>query len=422
MAETPVIPQEMTTVKDNPGDILSQNPQEMTTVQDNASTLNAQSIEINAIHTPESAILFTFQIVVCCFSLFGNLLLIVVLNRLPNSKLRNTTKLLMRYVSASHCLTSVLLIARLSSIPCFVPLLLGINSTFSVQCGLSYLSYEVLIMVTKPYSHKKFISMNICKGGILASCLLQVCFDVTAYLTMKEPVDHFCHFSNGVFNPVFLCFVTGFNNVIIIVTSTMQIFTLKAMKRVFPGTGNLNINVIHVALVNINVIDVAPVNSNVIDVAPVNSNVIDVAPVNSNVIHVAPVNSNVIHVAPVNSNVIHVAPVNNTSTAATLGQNFPLKNLTKMLTCSLFCSIICWFPSTTSIFIFSVFEMLEIEVDIKRQIVVGFSNLITLHGVLYVTVYLTMSTQIRQAVKQYLSSCICQITALFGTICAKCNQ
>ena len=210
-------------------------------------------------------------------------------------------------------------------------------------------------------------------------------------LSKKEPVDPSCYLANGGLNPVFLCVYMGFIDVIILVTSTMQIFTLRAMKRVFPATGTLNINVIHVA------------------------------PVNGNVIHVAPVNSNVIHVAPVNSNVIEDAPVNNISTAATPGQNFPLRRLTKMLTGSIICSIICWFPSTISVMTFSMFEI-QIEDGIKKQILAGFSYLVLLNAILYVIVYLTMSSQIRQAVKEYLSSWICQSTPLFGTFCARCNR
>ena len=391
MSETIVIPQDMTTVKDHPGDISSPSPQEVTTFQDNVSTDTAGSLQMDSSIRLPISIVLPFQIVICSLSLFGNLLLTWVLNHLPNSKLRSTTKILMRYVSLSHCLMSVSLIGRLVSMPCFIVLLGAMSSGFNVQCGSAYLGYEILVMVTKPYSHQKFISMNICKVGILTSCLVSVCFSVVAYLTMKEPDDPSCHFTNGGFNPVSLCFYMGFLGVLIIVTSTMQIFTLKAMKRVFPGTGNLNVNVIHVA------------------------------PANINVIHVAPVNINVIQLVPVNINVIQDAPVNNTSTSATPGQNFPLQKLTKMLTCSLLCSVICWFPSVISIFTFSIFEMLRIEVGNERQILFALSNLVALNGILYVIVYLTMSSQIRQAVKKYLSSWVCQGPRLFGTFCAKCD-
>ena len=367
MAETPVIPREMTTGQDNPGDIFSESPQEMTTVQDDVST-DAVDSSFNL----QLSILLPFNLVIAYLTLFGNLLLIWVVNHLPNSKLRKTTKVLMQYVSLSHCIPSLAITGLLLNMPCEIVLLAAMNSMFHVQCGLAYLGYEVLVMVTKPYSHQRFISMNICKVGVLISCLVSVCFSVVGYLTMKEPGGPSCNFVNGVFNPVFLCFYMGFIDVIILVTSAMQVFTLRAMKRVFPGTGTLNINVIHVA--------------------------------------------------PVNTNAIHVAPVSNTSIAATPGQNFPLKKLTKMLTCSIVCSIICWFPSTISFITFSIFEMLQIDVCVKNQIVAGFCFLLGLNGILYVIVYLTMSSQMRQAVKKYLSSCICQSTPPFGTFCAKCNQ
>ena len=369
MAETPGIPQEMTTVPDHLNDTSSPSPQEMTTVQGDVSTDAVGSLKIDSSFNLQLPTQLPFRLVIVNLSLFGNLLLIWVVNHLPNSKLRKTTKVLMQYVSLSHCIPSLALTGLLLNVPCEIILLVAMNSGFNVQCGLAYLGYEVLVMVTKPYSHQRFISMNICKVGILISCLASVCINVVGYLTMKEPEDPSCGFANGVFNPVFLILYMGFINVIILVTSTMQIFTIRAMKRVFPGTGTLNINVIHVA--------------------------------------------------PVNTNAIHVAAVNNTSTAATPGQNFPLKKLTKMLTCSLLCSIICWFPSTISIMTFSIFEMLQIDVLAKTQILAGFSYLVRFNGIFYVIVYLTMSSQIRQAVKKYLSSCICQSTPFFGTFCAK---
>ena len=602
MAETTVIPQDMTTVQDHPRDIFSDSPQEMTTVQDDVSTDTTDTLQMNSSFNLQLSIQLPFQIVTACLALFGNLLLVWVVNHLPNSKLRKTTKVLMQYVSLSHCIPSLILILRLFNVPCVFLQLGALNSVFNVQCGLAYLGYEVLVMVAKPYSHQKFISMNICMVGILCSCLASLCLTVIGYLTMKEPEDPSCNFVNGVFNPVFLCLYMGFIDVIILVTSTMQIFTLRAMKRVFPGTGTMHINVIHVAPVNtnaihvapvdtnaihvapvdinaihvapvdinvihvapvdinaihvapvdtnaihvapvdinaihvapvdtnaihvapvdinaihvapvdinaihvapvdinaihvapvdinvihvapvdinaihvapvhinvihvapvdtnaihvapvdINAIHVAPVNTNAIHVAPVNTNAIHVAPVdtnaihvapvdinaihvapvdtnaihvapvNTNVIHVAPVNTNAIHVAPANINAIHVAAVNNISPAATPGQNFPLKNLTKILTCSLLCSIISWLPSTISFITFSIFEMLQIDVPVKNQIVAGFSFLLGCNGILYVIVYVTLSSQIRQAVKKYLSSCICQNNPLFGMFCAKCNQ
>ena len=355
MSELPNV-QEMTTVQDPPAEILLSRLQELTTVQDNASIDTAESLEVNDSQTPLSAVMFTFQLVVCCVSLFGNLLLILVLGRLPNSKLRKTTKLLMRYVSVSHCLTSVLLVARLFNMPCWVPLLIGLNTTFSVLCGLAFLSYEVLIMATKPHSHQKFISMNICKVGIFISCLVMLCLDVAAYLTKKEPDHSSCYFSNGVFNPVFLCFVSVLGFVIMTVTSLSQFFTLRAMNKVFPNTGTLNINV------------------------------------------------------------IQVAPVNNTSTdpTTTSSNTFPLQKLTKMLTISLVCSIITWLPSTVCIFTFSIYEIHEVEVEMERDISIGSSSFVPFNGILHVIVYLTMSSQIKQAVRKCFSSWYANILLCLG--------
>ena len=338
--------------------MFSHIPQEVTTVQVNASIHTVDSSVRNI--SSQNITLIPFQMGICFFSLFGNLLLILVLSDLPNSKLRSTTKLLMRYVSLSHCLMSVVLIGRLF-VPCWIVLLAAINSVFNVQCGSAYLGYEVLIMVTKPYSHQKFISMNICKGGILASCLVSVCFSVVAYLTMREPDDPSCHFTNGVFNPVFSCLFMGVTNVIIIFSSIIQIYTLKAMKKVFPGNGTVNITV------------------------------------------------------------IQVAPVNTNLTAATTAckRKFPLHRLTKMLMMSLLCSILCWCPTTTSIFTFSILEILRIEVGMEGQILVGFSNLVALNGSLHVIVYLTMSSQIRQAMKEYLSRWIGQHTLSSCTLCVR---
>ena len=355
------ISQVLTTVEDSSGDIFSHIPQEVTTFQVNASIHTVGSSVMNISYNPQNLTLIPFQIGVCFFSLFGNILLILVLSDLPNSKLRITTKILMRYVSLSHCLMSTILIGRLFSMPCLIVMLGGLTSGFNVHCGLAYLGYEALILVTKPYSHQNFVSMNICKIEILTSCLVSLCFNVVAYLTTKESDDPSCHFTNGLLNPLFLCLFTGVLNIIIIITSTIQIFTLKAMKKVFPETGTLNINV------------------------------------------------------------IQVAPVNNTFRGVTTKRKrkFPLLRLTKMLMMSLLWSIICWFPSTISIFTFSIFEILQIEGGMEQQLLVGFSNLVALNGSLHVIVYLTMSSQIRQAMKEYLSRWIGQHTLSSCTLCVR---
>ena len=198
MAETLSIPQEMTTAQDHPGDTSS--PQEMTTVQDDVST-DAVDSSFNL----QLSILLQFHLVISYLSLFGNLLLIWVVNHLPNSKLRKTTKVLMQYVSLSHCIPGLALTGLLLDVPCVILLLVTMNTMFNVQCGLAYLGYEVLVMVTKPYSHHNFISMNICMVGILCSCLASLCLTVIGYLTMKEPEDPSGSLSRNVHHPLRRC-------------------------------------------------------------------------------------------------------------------------------------------------------------------------------------------------------------------------
>ena len=92
MSEMLNIAKVMTTVEESSSDIFSHISQEVTTFQVNASIHTVGSPGMNISYNPQYLTLIPFQIGVCFFSLFGNILLNVVLSDLPKSKLRSTTK------------------------------------------------------------------------------------------------------------------------------------------------------------------------------------------------------------------------------------------------------------------------------------------------------------------------------------------
>ena len=85
----------------------------------------------------------------------------------------------------------------------------------------------------------------------------------------------------------------------------------------------------------------------------------------------------------------------------------PLHKLTVILSISLLCYIICWLPLCLAFIIFSLLEILEIEVSVEGKLITALSGLALLNGMLHVAVYVVMSTQIRQALKKYVKSWWC---------------
>ena len=172
-------------------------------------------------------------------SFFGNVLVNRVIHILPDSRLRTTTKLLMSYVSLSHCIIDVVLVGRLFNMPCLLVLLGGFSSGFNVLCGILFLAFEAFILVKKPHGHTSFVSVKICIFQILFSCLVTVGLNLAMYLTQKVPDDvSFCYMTNGIFNPWVLGLPTCLLVAMIICATVIQISTLRTLRKTSPTGPN----------------------------------------------------------------------------------------------------------------------------------------------------------------------------------------
>ena len=295
----------------------------------------------------------TFQCFTGFTSVFGNILLICVLHDLPNSRLRMTTKLLLSYVSVSHCILSTVAVGRLINMPCLLALLGGYSSGINIIWGIFYLAFEACVMVKKPHNHSKFVSIKICKIQIFLSCFVTMCLNLAMYVTQKDPEDaSFCYVTNGALNPWLLFFASVFPIAMIICSTAIQLCTLKALRKTSPiGTQS-------VPSVSLNL----QVLSN---------------------------------------------PAIHAPSAAQVGSSrmSRLHKLTVILFCSLLCFIICWLPICVCYVTFSLFEILEIDARTKGGVTV--SSLVMLNGSLHVAVYVVMSTEIRQALRKYIRSWLC---------------
>ena len=312
-----------------------------TTIQPNSDTVD--------IFTPVYIIIICFQVSVCVSSVLGNLVMIRVIYNFEGSKLRDTTKLLLSYVSATHCIFSVIIVCRFFQPPCQILLLGAINVCFNNLSGITLLAYEAFVLVTWPYSHHQFVNTNICKVGIFITCLISVCIDIGAYGTLVEPDDPaLCLFTNKVFPPAFLLPTFGLIAAMIAGTATIQICTLKKIKRVFP----------------------VPNQAPTVEFAANNQVV----------------------------TIVTQPPPNSGS---------PFHRLTKILSVSILSFIICWCPVMFCVIGFSVSQLFGAESGTERQVLTTLISLLIVHGQLHVIIYLVMSTQIRQAVRKYLRSWIC---------------
>ena len=335
------------------------NMSELSTQADEVTQQSFTDVGINTTGSPKlyspATYLVIVQVLVGSFSIFGNLIIARVLYDLPNSKLRKTTKILLIYVSISHCILSTLLVLRHFKLPCTLFLIGAYISGFNALSGMLYLAYEALIMVTKPHTHPRYVSMNICRLGILVSCLVSGCISLAAYITKKHSKYIFCYFNNGIISPLLLFLIFNLVLAMILVTSTFQICTLRIMKKTFP-TGSVSTSN------NVSMNQIAPVP-------------------------------------------VIIQP----SQEVLNGSQSPLQRLIKILTASLLCFVICWCPIISLIIVLSAYDKFEIEIDLQLrcQLAATLSGLTMLNGGLHAVVYLVMSTQIRQAVKKYLSGWLC---------------
>ena len=293
--------------------------------------------------------LVILKILFATFNLLGNSLIIWVIHKIPKSKLRKTTRLLICYVSSMHCFTSILIFTKII-VPCFVVLLSSIILALNFFSGMLYLALETFVVIKKPHDHRKFVTMKSCTTGILFAFGMSVCFAVLAYLTMKEPENQsYCFLTNGLVNPFCLCSFTASLFIMFSISSALQICTIRSLRKTFPENRTSQ----------------------------------------QLAVYYVPSNPAPIAIVP--------AQVANHDSS-------PLHRLTKILSVSLICSIFCWSPIDITIFTFSLLEILNIEVRIEQQILSSFNSLILLHGSLHFIIFLVMSTQIRQAVKKYFQN------------------
>ena len=323
----------------------------LTTPQANQSTDIGINIDQNGMKDRPFRIWLTIITLFASFTLIGNILIIRVLADSAKTKLRTSTKYLICYVSASHCLICCLIFIRFFDVPCLF-IQLPIFQGFNVFSGMFFLALEIWIVVKKPHSHHKFVTVNRCKICILLSIILSVCLSLVAYAISKKPNGtNDCYLTNGILNPWFLCIVVVLIGATLLATAVTQISVLNQMKRVFPENLSVSYNVSHIQ------VDLPPATP-----------------------------------------------------APTQGGHYKgsaLYKLTKMLITSLVCSIICWSPTIICVLTLTVCNMLEVEVTHQSLILAPTGFVTFSNGSLHALVYMIMSSQIRGAVKDYLKSWIC---------------
>ena len=329
---------------------------EVSTVQDYSSTTLGNDSQREVQDHSQGTFLITIQVLIGSLTFAGNLLLIRVLYDLPNSKLRKTTKLLLSYVSVSFIIFSIAMIGRVFQIPCVGFLVVVMATSINALSGMLWLALETFFMVNRPHTQHKFVSMKTCTIAILLSFLMSLFIDLGAFVTRRKGYSaSLCFVNNGMLHPLFVFFSTDCILLMITVTSVVQWRTVQKLKNVVPIQKRTTYTV---SVLRPNM---EPIPDPII---------------------------------PKEISTGHV-------------KKTPLHKLTKMLSVSLVCFIICWTPLFICFIVFSLCELLSIEVWLKSQISVALSSLVMLNGTLHVLIYLVMSTQIRQTVIRYCKTCLC---------------
>ena len=333
------------------------NIQEATTAEDHTSTENGSVLETDLNEPSPALCLIIIQSLIGSVTVIGNVLLMRIVYDLSNSKLRDSTRLLICYVSASHCILSLVVMARLVKLPCSLFLAGTSNGGINVLSGMLHLAFETFIIVKKPYDHQRFVSLKICRIKIAISCFIALCINVGGYITMKKPHDSsFCYLTNGQFNAPRLALYFSFFTIMIVATSTMQICTLRELNRVQPiSRQNAYNTVSSVQIINLSVPGQVVSGNAQIRTVP----------------------------------------------------KSPLHKLTIILSASFLCFLICFMPSVICNVVFIVCSLLKVQISMKGQISTALSTLLQINGSLYVLVYILMSTQIRQGLKAYIKSWLC---------------
>ena len=331
--------------------------QEATTVEDHTSTENGSIFESDLNEPSPILFLVIIHSVIGPTTVIANLMLMWVVYHLTNSKLRDSTRLLICYVSASHCVLSLVFIARVFKLPCSLFLTGTSNGGINIFSGMLHLAFETFIIMKKPYDHKRFVSLKVCKIKIAISCFIALCINVVGYITMKKPHDSsFCYLSNGQFNAPRLVFYFGLFIAMIVATSSMQICTMRAIRNIAPiATPNVTYTT----------------SSEQVTVEPL------------------------------------PGPSTSTNTKNKNVPKSPFHKLTIILSAAFLCFLICNLPTVICNFIFSICDILGVQVSMKGQISTALSTLMMINGSLHVLVYISMSTQIRQGLKSLIRSWLC---------------
>ena len=336
---------------------MSGDLQETTTWQQQVSTENDSipQTDVNKPLTPVAVIIF--QSMVSSMTVLGNLFIIRVVCGLPDSKLRRTTRMLICYLSASYCIYSITLIARLFTLPCSL-FLAGVSTGgINVTTAMLFLAFETFIVVTKPHSHRLYVSMKICLMEILTANLLIICITVAAYVTMRgmdEPL--LCYFRNGQFNDIVLFSTFTFLFATVVASSLFQFCALRTMRKITP-----------IGLSSVSTIPAPSTN---------------------------------------------IEMVTGPSTGSTYSRNIqksPLHRSILIQSASFVCFIICWMPSILINALLSACELLGMTIRIEHQVFIAFSAIGAMNGVVHILVYFVMSSHIRQRMKADIRALLCFI-------------
>ena len=314
-------------------------------------------------HSP-LVFLVIIMLIIAPGTIFSNMLMIRVLYRLHMSKLRKTTKLLLGYVSTSHCVLGIGSIARLFNVPCSFLALLIANTGINLLNGQFLLACEVFVMVLKPYSYQRIFTFRICKLAIFLMSATSMALYPAAYLTRKQPADSAlkkgCYMTNGMFDSLLMTITISFVALMVLLTAIIQAIALFKVHTSAKKSPNQGPTVGHTNSLN----------------------------------------------QPVPAPNMPAANQGNAPPVVTGGKS-RLHRLTVILAVSLLCFIVCWSPTVLGILIFSIYDQLGIEVSIDSKLMPAFSPLIIINGALHVGVYLFMSTEIRNGMRNCIKHSFC---------------
>ena len=293
-------------------------------------------------------------------NILSNLLLVNTLYSIRNLKLRKTTRQFICYVSIYHSLMGLVILVRLFWRYCLLLALGGVFTGANTLSGMFFLSCEMLIMLRKPQTYQNIVTLYRSKVAMAATSTIWLGFTIVSFMTMDEPEDKkMCYMTNGMFHPVVLAVFSFLLLFIIIVTSIIQFFVVRKVRKVSPCA---------------TIVQVTPQAPFTTDSSGQMPSVPSAASCNTN--------------------------QSRTTTR--------LHKLSKILSVSLTCYVVCWTPTVLSMLVNSASEVMDIKLLIDGQVMTRLSTLLILNGGLHVIIYLVMSTQIRQSMKEFFKALVCR--------------